>query len=150
MTRVNVIGAYSESAPISAHEILHGDAFGVEEMIIDDTGYAIDLTGYTMTATAEFADADVKVSRPGNTTELPVVSIEKLELRQDAPRQLTATVTNATEGIAEVAIPSDLSPTNPDPAAERTVLAILYVQRRSGAIIRTTRIVLVYRRGSPS
>ena len=60
MTRVNVIGAYSESAPISAHEILHGDAFGVEEMIIDDTGYAIDLTGYTMTATAEFADADVK------------------------------------------------------------------------------------------
>ena len=150
MTRVNVIGAYSETAPISAHEILHGETFGVEEMIIDDAGHAIDLTGYTMTATAEFADADVKVSRPGNTTELPVVSIEKLELRQDAPRQLTATVTNATEGIAEVAIPSDLAPHNPDPATVRTVLAILYVQRRSGAIIRTTRIILVYRRGAPS
>ena len=150
MPKVSMIGSFHEVEAVDAYEVVVGETFPLESLILDDAGHAVDLTGFTMSAAAEFVDADVKISRPGNTTELPVVSIEDLTLRQDAFRTLTATVTNATEGIAEVVIPPDLSPVNPAPATSRTVLAILYLTRTHTAVIRTTRIVLVYRRGAPT
>ena len=146
MARVSITGDYAESYPIEAHEVIHGDSYPLVLTVRDERGAAIDLTGWTTDTGADFHLADVKVLRPGGDGVM-ALTVTNFESTDDPPRDLTSSVSDAAAGEVTVDLPADLSPLNPAVDASRTVCAILYIQRLRGSTRRTTRALLIYRRG---
>ena len=147
MARITVIDALSEIWPVDARELIYGEADDVAVRVRDSNGAPIDLTGFSVDCAVEFFMADVAVDRVKTAPPKSTLRISDFTLHESQPRTLPASITSATDGTVAVAVPSDLCPGNPDVDAVRTLVGLVYVQRLKSTTRRTTRALLIYRRG---
>ena len=147
MARISVIDELAEVWPVSAAELIYGEADNIPLRVVDGTGAAVDLSGFRVECAVEFFMADVVVDRARTSEARPTLRISEFELHDAHPRTLPASITNAEAGAVSVSVPSDLCPINPEADAVRTLVVLVYAQRLKGTTRRTTRALLIYRRG---
>ena len=151
MPRISQIDIIDAADLSEAIEWLHGDASLFEGIIEDDDGNAVDLSGAAMTARAEFYEADKVEYKSGRNAGLIIEGFTKAA---QANEDLTVVIDAdqaANPGEFTMQIPADLLSDNPALDLESTVpCAVVYVQRTEGTEVRTSRTLVVFRRGRPT
>lgn len=153
MPRISAIDTIQSRDLSEALEWFTGDATTLTGLIETDTDPPDrqDLTGAVMTLTVEFYHAEVIAGHGRNAS----LTLSGFVLDADrASKALTVEVDSdqaTNPGRFTVTVPADLYD-DPPPAADLELnvpVAICYLRKTQGGEIRTTRFVIVFRRGVP-
>ena len=163
MPRVTVTNDFIEGGISDALEWIIGDAAQVRAWLGGADGFPsyvaldeqppvsdrIDLDGHAVSAVAEFYNATVTVARARGRAS---IRVSDLAVAGQGAVDLSAAVLDAANGEITVTLPSTLW-TGPPPAAgivDGVPVVIVYVTSNRGGEIRTSRFLVILRRGVPA
>ena len=141
----------SATRPRSGHGWAAPDGFPSYVALDEQPAQAerIDLTGHAVSAVAEFYNATVTVARGRGRAS---IRVSELEAAGQGAVDLSAAILTSANGEITVTLPSNLwtGPAPPAGIVEGVPVVIVYVTSDRGGEIRTSRFLVVLRRGKPS
>ena len=164
MPRVTVTNDFVEGGISDAFEWIIGDAAQVRAWLGGADGFPsyvaldeqppvsdrIDLDGHAVSAVAEFHNATVTVARARGRAS---IRVSALAAAGEDTVDLAVAILDAANGEITVTLPSTLRPGTMPPAAgivDGVPVVIVYVTSNRGGEIRTSRFLVILRRGKPA